>query len=202
MSVARVKVTTQCTDNNPLLTVNLPSVGGYITLTPLVAEQFTPIPFAPIAFFSLSFSSNVLCSGTHPDLICTTFVKMAVQNSLLYITDLALALIMWRVFSKSSVNRYTPLSARLKLFRKVTEAILQSAAIYSMASVTLIATLFISVDIGFVVCIGVFPSLIVSIHSFQCFHSNVLTRGAAKGLVFFFIVLRSRLYTSVYIFDA
>ncbi|OJT07005.1 hypothetical protein TRAPUB_2135 [Trametes pubescens] len=67
---------------------------------------------------------------------------------------------MWRVFSKSSVNRYTPLSARLKLFRKVTEAILQSAAIYSMASVTLIATLFISVDIGFVVCIGVFPSLL------------------------------------------
>ncbi|KAJ2981886.1 hypothetical protein NUW54_g10817 [Trametes sanguinea] len=55
-------------------------------------------------------------------------------------------------------------------YRKVVEAILQSAAIYSAASIVLVITYFTSPTVGYNLCVGVFPSLI--------------------GLVFSFIVLR------------
>ncbi|EIW56942.1 uncharacterized protein TRAVEDRAFT_49753 [Trametes versicolor FP-101664 SS1] len=94
----------------------------------------------PLAFLFFSFISNTLCS----------------------------ALIMWRVLRNT--NQYMPLSARLGLLWKVVEAIVQSAAIYSLASIALLVTFFISPNIGFTACAGVFPPLI--------------------GLVFSFIVLR------------
>ncbi len=61
-----------------------------------------------------------------------------------------------------NMNQYTSLSARLELFRKVVEAIVQSAAIYSTVSFPLGITLICSPTIGFDACIGVFSSLIVS----------------------------------------
>lgn len=67
---------------------------------------------------------------------------------------------MWRVFR--NVNRYTPPSARFKLFCMVLEAIVQSAAIYSMASLALIITDLKSFYVGFNVCLSIFPPLIVS----------------------------------------
>ncbi|KAL1938121.1 hypothetical protein VTO73DRAFT_11950 [Trametes versicolor] len=124
-------------------------VCGYVTLGGLLSQSVIDgwgLSIAParlftlLAFFSLSFTSNVSCS----------------------------ALIIWRVFR--SMNQYTPPSARLKLFRTVVEAIVQSAAIYSMASLALVITTVASRYVGFNICISMFPSLI--------------------GLVFSFIVLR------------
>ncbi|KAL1938115.1 hypothetical protein VTO73DRAFT_11944 [Trametes versicolor] len=120
-------------------------VCGYVTLGGLLrvyAAGFD-LPaniFTLLAFFCLSFTSNVLCS----------------------------VLIIWRVFR--SADQYMPPSTRLKLFGMVVEAIVQSAAIYSMASISLIITNVESIDIGFEACLSIFPPLI--------------------GLVFSFIVLR------------
>ncbi|OJT07007.1 hypothetical protein TRAPUB_2137 [Trametes pubescens] len=86
--------------------------------------------FIPLSFFLFSFLCNAVCS----------------------------ALIMRRVLR--NMNQYTSLSARLELFRKVVEAIVQSAAIYSTASFPLGITLICSPTIGFDACIGVFSSLI------------------------------------------
>lgn len=60
-----------------------------------------------------------------------------------------------------NLNQYTSLSARLELFRKVVEAIVQSAALYSTASFALGIMLICSPAIRFDACIGVFSSLIV-----------------------------------------
>lgn len=68
-----------------------------------------------------------------------------------------------------NINQYTSLSARLQLFRKVVEAIVQSAAIYSTASFALGITLICSPAIGFDACIGVFSSLIVGAHCFSAY---------------------------------
>ncbi|KAI9061921.1 hypothetical protein FKP32DRAFT_1604624 [Trametes sanguinea] len=98
----------------------------------------------PVVFFSFSFFTNFLCTG----------------------------LILWRTL-RSSYGSAPPklVSRRFTLdFRKVIEALLQSAAVYSAASIALVATNFTSYHYGFLVCIGVFPSLI--------------------GLVFSFIVMR------------
>ncbi|KAJ3001655.1 hypothetical protein NUW54_g6289 [Trametes sanguinea] len=90
----------------------------------------------PVVFFSFSFFTNFLCTG----------------------------LILWRTLH-SAYGSAPPklMSRRFTLdFRKVIEALLQSAAVYSAASIALVATNFESPHYGFVVCLGVFPSLIVS----------------------------------------
>ncbi|CDO76597.1 hypothetical protein BN946_scf184868.g11 [Trametes cinnabarina] len=100
--------------------------------------------FMPLVFFFFSFTTNVLCSS----------------------------LIMWRTL-RSAYGSAAPklMSRRFTLkHRKVVEAILQSAAIYSAASVVLVITYFISSSVAYSACLGTFPSLI--------------------GLVFSFIVLR------------
>ncbi|OSD03870.1 hypothetical protein PYCCODRAFT_208175 [Trametes coccinea BRFM310] len=87
-------------------------------------------------FFCFSFFTNIVCT----------------------------VLIMWRTL-RSAYGSAPPklMSRRFTLkHRKVVEAILQSAAIYSAASVVLIITYFTSPTVGFNVCVGVFPSLIVS----------------------------------------
>ncbi|KAJ2993435.1 hypothetical protein NUW54_g7720 [Trametes sanguinea] len=79
---------------------------------------------------------------------------------------------MWRTL-RSAYGSAPPklMSRRFTLkHRKVVEAILQSAAIYSAASIVLVITYFTSPTVGYNLCVGVFPSLI--------------------GLVFSFIVLR------------
>ncbi|EIW62606.1 uncharacterized protein TRAVEDRAFT_42957 [Trametes versicolor FP-101664 SS1] len=132
----------------PAILCLIHGVCGYVTLGGLLlsepvfkSDRFLPVKiFTLLAFFCLSFTSNVLSS----------------------------ALIIWRVFRNA--NRYTPPSTRLKLYRMVVEAIVQSAAIYSMASLSLIITNVESIDVGFEVCLSLFPPLI--------------------GLVFSFIVLR------------
>lgn len=77
-----------------------------------------------------------------------------------FMADFSSVLIIWRVFR--SADQYMPPSTRLKLFGMVVEAIVQSAAIYSMASISLIITNVESIDIGFEACLSIFPPLIVS----------------------------------------
>ena len=50
-------------------------------------------------------------------------------------------------------------------YRRVFEAVIQSAAIYSMASISLLVTMFISPDVGLYACLNVFPPLIVRLPS-------------------------------------
>ncbi len=59
----------------------------------------------------------------------------------------------WRFRSRVLFN--------LVRYRRVVEAIVQSAAIYSTASIALVVTSFLSPNIGYVACLSVFPQLIV-----------------------------------------
>ncbi|KAJ2987486.1 hypothetical protein NUW54_g9413 [Trametes sanguinea] len=77
-------------------------------------------------------------------------------------------LILWRTL-RSAYGSAPPklMSRRFTLdFRKVIEALLQSAAVYSAASIALVATNLESPHYAFVVCLGVFPSLIGLVLSF------------------------------------
>lgn len=139
---------------------------GYVTLGHLLKFEFVRTPngdltvkiFTLLAFFCLSFTSNVLCSGTLLGLFYTD-ARGALQRPS-FMADFSSVLIIWRVFRNA--DQYTPPSTRLKRFGRVVEAIVQSAAIYSMASLSLIITNFESIDIGFEACLSIFPPLIVS----------------------------------------
>ncbi|KAI0652916.1 hypothetical protein C8Q70DRAFT_690046 [Cubamyces menziesii] len=84
---------------------------------------------------------------------------------------LCTALIMWRILKSSHESTVPmPISRRFALARRVVEAIVQSAAIYTVASASLLITYSTSQADGYLACLNIFPSLI--------------------GLVFSFIVLR------------
>lgn len=77
------------------------------------------------------------------------------------------ALIMWRILrSNNLIQMHGGWRGRVQFvishYHAVFEAIIQSAAIYSTASIALLVTLFISPNIGFVACLTVFPQIIVS----------------------------------------
>ncbi|KAL7278448.1 hypothetical protein ACG7TL_007446 [Trametes sanguinea] len=114
--------------------------------------------FMPIVFFCFSFFTNVVCT----------------------------VLIMWRTL-RSAYGSAPPklMSRRFTLkHRKVVEAILQSAAIYSAASVVLIITYFTSPTVGFNVCVGVFPSLIGLVFSFIVLRLAKRSRESAPRLTY------------------
>ena len=82
-------------------------------------------------------------------------------------------LIMWRVLRQkgSEVQDHWDWHS-LALFnfvryRRVFAAIIQSAAIYSVASISLLVTTLISPNIGFYACLSVFPPLIVRLSYFH-----------------------------------
>ncbi|KAH9903270.1 hypothetical protein C8Q73DRAFT_721889 [Cubamyces lactineus] len=95
------------------------------------------------------------------------FFALSFSNNMLFTV-----LVMWRVLSPTS-NRWVGvprgISQRLNMFYKVAAAIVQSAAIYSVASLVLVVTSTLEPDI-WQVCTDVFPPLM--------------------GLVFSFIVIR------------
>ncbi|EIW56943.1 uncharacterized protein TRAVEDRAFT_21881 [Trametes versicolor FP-101664 SS1] len=113
---------------------------------------------------------NAVCGYLTLGPLTTTFILLGFILLSLVSNVLCSVLIIWRVFR--SANHSTPFSARFKLYQKVAEAIVQSAAIYSTASIALGLTFFFNPNNkpGFLVCLAVFPPLI--------------------GLVFSFIVLR------------
>ncbi|KAI1796407.1 hypothetical protein LXA43DRAFT_618032 [Ganoderma leucocontextum] len=76
--------------------------------------------------------------------------------------------IMCTVFIMSRVVFFTyrTSSTRPTLLRKVIEGMVQSAAIYSAASVVLVVTIFASAHVVYVACLNVFPALIGLVFSF------------------------------------
>ena len=59
----------------------------------------------------------------------------------------------------------------LILYRRVLEALIQSAAMYSVASIALVITSFLSPNVGYAVCLSVFSQLIVRRPRYViCFH--------------------------------
>ncbi|KAH9903320.1 hypothetical protein C8Q73DRAFT_47274 [Cubamyces lactineus] len=84
---------------------------------------------------------------------------------------LCTVLIMWRILRSSHGSMVPiPITRRFALARRVAEAIVQSAAIYTVASASLLITYSTSQADGYLACLNIFPSLI--------------------GLIFSFIVLR------------
>ncbi|TBU24175.1 hypothetical protein BD311DRAFT_766967 [Dichomitus squalens] len=96
------------------------------------------LPRIPIAFFGVSFLSNALAS----------------------------ALIMWRILNTKGAQTqdhwewHSRAMFNLVRYRRAFEAIIQSAAIYSMASISLLVTFFLGTEVSFVTCMNVFPPLI------------------------------------------
>ena len=75
-------------------------------------------------------------------------------------------LIMWRLLrSDMLVHAHWQWHSRawfnLVRYRRVFEAIVQSAAVYSTASIALVVTSFLSPNIGYVACLSIFSPLIV-----------------------------------------
>ncbi|KAH9903272.1 hypothetical protein C8Q73DRAFT_45687 [Cubamyces lactineus] len=77
-------------------------------------------------------------------------------------------LVMWRILCPkrwAAVPSYAR-SRRFYVARKATEAIVQSAAIYSVASAALVISFFLSSNVGWTACLNVFPPLIGLVFSF------------------------------------
>ncbi|OJT07010.1 hypothetical protein TRAPUB_2140 [Trametes pubescens] len=77
--------------------------------------------------------------------------------------SLSTALIMWRVLAGGGAN--TAQVARFTLYRRVITAIVQSAAVYSVASITLLVTVSVSPDSAYATCLTMFPPFIGLIFS-------------------------------------
>ena len=77
-----------------------------------------------------------------------------------------IAFIMYRVLRSShQVQAHWKWHSRtwfnLLNYRRVIQALIQSAAMYSLASISLIITFFLSPNIGYVACLSIFSPLIV-----------------------------------------
>ncbi|KAM5539577.1 hypothetical protein V8D89_006686 [Ganoderma adspersum] len=94
--------------------------------------------FMALIFFAFSFFTNALSS---------TLIMWKVLRS-----ESSEAQDHWRWHSRAIFN--------FVRYRRVFEAIIQSAAIYSAASISLLVTTFISPNIGLYACLCVFPPLI------------------------------------------
>ncbi|KAI0652918.1 hypothetical protein C8Q70DRAFT_690113 [Cubamyces menziesii] len=117
---------------------------------------------AVTGYWSLIEGSVLEFNGS-PIIFCVTSI---------FTNVLSTVLIMWRILRPSRGATVPPplFTRRFALARTVAEAIVQSAAIYTVASTSLLVTYFVSPNVGYLSCLNIFPSLI--------------------GLVFSFIVLR------------
>ena len=120
-------------------------------------------------FFVTSFVNNMFCSSKSPAWARTSFLrKQRWQSRYRPCRTLtsSSALIMWRILSPTlwplGQHRAPAASKRLTMAWKAMDAILNSAAVYSIASISLVITLRLSPHIGFPACLNVFPSLLVS----------------------------------------
>ncbi|KAI0351208.1 hypothetical protein OH77DRAFT_1524274 [Trametes cingulata] len=66
----------------------------------------------------------------------------------------------WRLQSRTSGVPSGGMAVRQRMYQKVAEAIVQSAAVYSTASISLLITSFVSPHVGLAACLSVFPALI------------------------------------------
>ena len=128
----------------------------------------------PMYFFVTSFLTNTFCTGA--------YIRIPWPLAFLTLCNARVAFIMRKVLLFSfKVGKNS-------LLRKVMEGIIQSAAVYSAASIVLVITVFESPYVGYLACLNVFPALIVS--------SVIISRGVlapdhgTQGLVFSSIVIR------------
>ncbi|KAI0364030.1 hypothetical protein BV20DRAFT_56885 [Pilatotrama ljubarskyi] len=108
-------------------------------------------------------------------------------------------LIMKRIIWPANRVRATSSGAKYKsIRRRVLESVIQSAAIYSVASISFGVTSFLSPNIGFPVCHSLFPPVIVSASTYRfgqlCKYAHAST---SQGLVFLLIVIRINRNASV-----
>ncbi|KAI0364026.1 hypothetical protein BV20DRAFT_1057541 [Pilatotrama ljubarskyi] len=100
-------------------------------ITGIIAEWY-------LFFLAFSFFTNVLCTG----------------------------LILWRMISWWRLQSHTSgvpsggMAVRQRMHQKVAEAIVQSAAVYSTASVSLVIMSIVSPYVGLTICLSLFPALI------------------------------------------
>ena len=114
---------------------------------PVLGYSLPWLPMIPTPdFFVMSFFTNVICTGMYSD------ASLLCRHSLSVMT----VLIIWRVLRLT----YGPHSD--SVLRKVIESIVQSAAVYSTASIALVITVLESPTVGYVICLNAFPALIVS----------------------------------------
>ncbi|KAJ8456510.1 hypothetical protein ONZ51_g12083 [Trametes cubensis] len=91
--------------------------------------------------------------------------KILIFPALLFLGSLAL--VMWRILRSGRDATAPPaFLKRMSMTRKAAEAIVQSAAIYSIASIALVITYLLSPNMGWSACLNVFPPLIGLVFSF------------------------------------
>lgn len=118
------------------------------------------LPFMNLVFFSFSFFTNTLSSGEFVNLCAVGPIEA-------YKLHLREALLVWRVLRSKgpevddSWKWHSRAIFNFVRYRRVFEAIIQSAAIYSTASLSLLITTFVSPNIGLYACLCAFPPLIV-----------------------------------------
>ena len=126
-----------------------------------------------MAFFGVSFISNALASGTHHTL--RDWERSSQPRP---------ALIMWRILnakdpqSQDHWEWHSRAMFNFVKYRRAFKAVIQSASIYSMASISLVATLLTSPNVGFVACMNAFPPLIVcQTHRYRQVHADAILPG-------------------------
>ncbi|KAM5539575.1 hypothetical protein V8D89_006684 [Ganoderma adspersum] len=118
------------------------------------------VVIVPVILFLIDLVAGY-CFATLPGLMTIVFFAFS-----FFTNALSSVLIMWRVLRQkcSEVQDHWNWSSRvifnLVRYRRVFEAIIQSAVIYSAASISLLVTMFVSPNIGFYACLSVFPPLI------------------------------------------
>ena len=121
------------------------------------------MPFLAFVFYPVSFFTNALSSGQSIPL-CIPWERLELTKRSPHQLE---GLIMWRVLSAkdNEAQEHWRMHSRAAFnfvrYRRVFGAIVQSAAIYSAASISLLVTMFISPNVGLYACLCVFPPLIV-----------------------------------------
>ncbi|KAI0323923.1 hypothetical protein GY45DRAFT_499267 [Cubamyces sp. BRFM 1775] len=117
---------------------------------------------ALLFFTSMGTGYGSLSRGDLLDLLPMVFSAASCLSSMLFTV-----LVMWRILSPDCWAAAPPaLSKRFDMARKAGEAIVQSAAVYCIASMALVLTYFLSRDNGWTACLNVFPPLIGLVFSF------------------------------------
>ena len=116
-----------------------------------------------VAFFAFSFFTNMVCTSEYVTDFITSSLKSASS------TPFPQVIIMAKVLKSGggNVQDHWNWGSRALFnfvrYRRVVEAVVQSAAIYSVASISLVVTIFLSPNIGYSACLCVFPPLIVRV---------------------------------------
>ncbi len=122
-------------------------------------------------FYFFSFFSNILSSSAFPPLVLSTLLFADARGSVL--------IRMWRVLRSTEPIEHTsggelyPLKSlsivRWRVLR--VEALIQSAAVYSAASVALVVTCFVDKEVEYFPCLSFFSPFIVratQVSSYSC----------------------------------